>query len=116
MCKCCRGVLRRHFFCLMIRRPPRSTRTDTLLPYTTLFRSLPRPTDNVAGMAAYCSDLAAQLPFGLLRPETLTWKLAAMVMLASAGTPPREDHSFSREELPDLFEQDRKSTRLNSSH
>src|SRR3546814_6228335 len=25
---------------LMIRRPPRSTRTDTLFPYTTLFRSL----------------------------------------------------------------------------
>src|SRR3546814_15137867 len=26
-------------FCLMIRRPPRSTRTDTLFPYPTLFRS-----------------------------------------------------------------------------
>src|SRR3546814_16250100 len=26
-------------FCFMIRRPPRSTRTDTLFPYTTLFRS-----------------------------------------------------------------------------
>src|SRR3546814_12622863 len=38
-----------HFFCyiyfcffLMIRRPPRSTRTDTLFPYTTLFRSVER--------------------------------------------------------------------------
>src|SRR3546814_18941418 len=31
----CVGV----FFFLMIRRPPRSTRTDTLFPYTTLFRS-----------------------------------------------------------------------------
>src|SRR3546814_11503966 len=31
------------FFFLMIRRPPRSTRTDTLFPYTTLFRSS-RPT------------------------------------------------------------------------
>src|SRR3546814_4951292 len=30
------------FFFLMIRRPPRSTRTDTLFPYTTLFRSPPR--------------------------------------------------------------------------
>src|SRR3546814_19682717 len=29
------------FFFLMIRRPPRSTRTNTLFPYTTLFRSLP---------------------------------------------------------------------------
>src|SRR3546814_18176837 len=28
-------------FFLMIRRPPRSTRTDTLFPYTTLFRSRP---------------------------------------------------------------------------
>src|SRR3546814_6288329 len=27
------------FFFLMIRRPPRSTRTDTLFPYTSLFRS-----------------------------------------------------------------------------
>src|SRR3546814_1255926 len=35
MCYC--GI-----FFLMIRRPPRSTRTDTLFPYTTLFRSLKR--------------------------------------------------------------------------
>src|SRR3546814_20137497 len=28
-------------FCVMSRRPPRSTRTDTLIPYTTLFRSTP---------------------------------------------------------------------------
>src|SRR3546814_20917964 len=33
-CVCCL------FFFLMIRRPPRSTRTDTLFPYTTLFRSI----------------------------------------------------------------------------
>src|SRR3546814_4878941 len=32
-----------HVFFLMIRRPPRSTRTDTLFPYTTLFRSLRQP-------------------------------------------------------------------------
>src|SRR3546814_10690274 len=31
------------FVFLMIRRPPRSTRTDTLFPYTTLFRSLAGP-------------------------------------------------------------------------
>src|SRR3546814_13107400 len=36
------------FFFLMIRRPPRSTRTDTLFPYTTLFRS------GVASRAAPC--------------------------------------------------------------
>src|SRR3546814_19339537 len=34
------SILSDFFFCfLMIRRPPRSTRTDTLFPYTTLFRS-----------------------------------------------------------------------------
>src|SRR3546814_18472741 len=32
------------FFFLMIRRPPRTTRTDTLFPYTTLFRSPARQT------------------------------------------------------------------------
>src|SRR3546814_1321754 len=39
-------------FFLMIRRPPRSTRTDTLFPYTTLFRSVPeilRHPDNQGG-------------------------------------------------------------------
>src|SRR3546814_11716881 len=37
----CITILRILFllFFLMIRRPPRSTRTDTLFPYTTLFRS-----------------------------------------------------------------------------
>src|SRR3546814_1102301 len=35
----------------MIRRPPRSTRTDTLFPYTTLFRSYPHhPHDPSPGM------------------------------------------------------------------
>src|SRR3546814_19711364 len=33
----------------MIRRPPRSTRTDTLFPYTTLFRSIPCGSDDLAG-------------------------------------------------------------------
>src|SRR3546814_10334595 len=32
-------------FFLLIRRPPRSTRTDTLFPYTTLFRSIARAAD-----------------------------------------------------------------------
>src|SRR3546814_19254161 len=36
----CLFMLISGFFFLMIRRPPRSTRTDTLFPYTTLFRSV----------------------------------------------------------------------------
>src|SRR3546814_13530592 len=39
LCITCVYVLFSFFF-LMIRRPPRSTRTDTLFPYTTLFRSV----------------------------------------------------------------------------
>src|SRR3546814_10333151 len=36
----------------MIRRPPRSTRTDTLFPYTTLFRSRDRPPRRAARACA----------------------------------------------------------------
>src|SRR3546814_10920127 len=35
----CSRICFLYVFFLMIRRPPRSTRTDTLFPYTTLFRS-----------------------------------------------------------------------------
>src|SRR3546814_6799996 len=38
------------FFFLMIRRPPRSPRTDTLLPYTTLFRSVVAPADTMPAL------------------------------------------------------------------
>src|SRR3546814_10537933 len=41
MVYCLSTVLIFCMFFLMIRRPPRSTRTDTLFPYTTLFRSAP---------------------------------------------------------------------------
>src|SRR3546814_15061423 len=39
------------FFFLMIRRPPRSTRTDTLFPYTTLFRSALTEAKDYGGQA-----------------------------------------------------------------
>src|SRR3546814_3533936 len=45
----------------MIRRPPRSTRTDTLFPYTTLFRSPRRRPDRPADV----SDPGLQRPAGL---------------------------------------------------
>src|SRR3546814_3584717 len=49
----------------MIRRPPRSTRTDTLFPYTTLFRSITgRKRD--AYLKRFLGGLAAQ---GLSKPE-----------------------------------------------
>src|SRR3546814_4908999 len=45
------------FFILMIRRPPRSTRTDTLFPYTTLFRSA------IQGTAYYQNDETGDVEF-----------------------------------------------------
>src|SRR3546814_3966593 len=39
-------------FFLMIRRPPRSTRTDTLFPYTTLFRSVGAAVEQVVALVA----------------------------------------------------------------
>src|SRR3546814_12224323 len=54
----------------MIRRPPRSTRTDTLFPYTTLFRSLiTRPKDLMDNATPGANGLAA---VGLLRLAALT--------------------------------------------
>src|SRR3546814_2498671 len=45
----------------MIRRPPRSTRTDTLFPYTTLFRS-PPPISLPSGGDAIAASLQLQAP------------------------------------------------------
>src|SRR3546814_8975645 len=42
----------------MIRRPPRSTRTDTLFPYTTLFRSLHRRRSGGSGAACRVGGVA----------------------------------------------------------
>src|SRR3546814_14527298 len=47
------------FFFLMIRRPPISTRTDTLFPYTTLFRS---PTPNLGFTLAASTRCCDSLP------------------------------------------------------
>src|SRR3546814_14660657 len=72
----------------MIRRPPRSTRTDTLFPYTTLFRSelqfrtlvenSPMPlwlTDTYGGDVLYHSPAAAEL-LGYSWPVTEHYKSA----------------------------------------
>src|SRR3546814_13676352 len=54
------------FFFLIIRRPPRPTRTDTLCPYTSLFRSLIElacvadPARGHADVRQVCTDLRAQ--------------------------------------------------------
>src|SRR3546814_1918571 len=64
----------RVFIFLMIRRPPRSTRTDTLFPYTTLFRS-----DAVSAAAAANS----------------TWAVSLARLTRAALTPGRASRAFS---------------------
>src|SRR3546814_5140082 len=54
----------------MIRRPPRSTRTDTLFPYTTLFRSAPLP-----GVDNYGRDQARSISGFVQGTYPLTDKL-----------------------------------------
>src|SRR3546814_6987616 len=51
-------------FFLMIRRPPRSTRTDTLFPYTTLFRAILVGADHVLNVErGLAEEMVAALAF-----------------------------------------------------
>src|SRR3546814_2719752 len=68
------------FFFLMIRRPPRSTRTDTLFPYTTLFRShfdRLEDRDVVRYRAAAHVETSAKLGAGKLHFSGIPGKLAS---------------------------------------
>src|SRR3546814_18513771 len=90
------------FFVLMIRRPPRSTRTDTLFPYTTLFRS-----GRDQRIAAEAEDHAG----GVHRAEAAEARPGRVERHVrpgeQGGDPDAEAHAHDG---------DRKSTRLNSSH
>src|SRR3546814_4043987 len=103
----------------MIRRPPRSTRTDTLFPYTTLFRSCRFVLDKLAvavgaisairpgasgkrSASGICRRVGGKrsrrdgLP---MRPEACSGEAG----LAAEAVPPRQDmggSGFSREVLP----------------
>src|SRR3546814_21113212 len=83
------------FFFLMIRRPPRSTRTDTLFPYTTLFRSavaglvavpvvtaIAPPVAHV--LAAFALRLADILAALMLRSEEHTSELQSLMRISYA--------------------------------
>lgn len=67
--------------------------------------ALPAPWDNITLAIRECAALAKTLPYSLLDPETLVWKLAGCIMMAATGTDPRSDHSFHATELPSIFEQ-----------
>src|SRR3546814_1526276 len=68
----------------MIRRPPRSTRTDTLFPYTTLFRS-------ASSLAAGHKTLIPQL-INLLRDNG-----RPDIKVVAGGVIPSQDYQFLRD-------------------
>src|SRR3546814_11679988 len=67
-------------FFLMIRRPPRSTRTDTLFPYTTLFRSV-----KVVLGADAAAMIQAMAPGAAMAPAIHGVSLLQVDALAGAG-------------------------------
>src|SRR3546814_8071870 len=82
----------------MIRRPPRSTRTDTLVPYTTLFRSCPSWFSGFLGVA----------PMGTMANSTATSPALSKVSVAgkrspsfrgSAGLTRSEEHTSELQSL-----------------
>src|SRR3546814_5304291 len=72
----------------MIRRPPRSTRTDTLFPYTTLFRSFLQAAEReFTGQGILCTSLLdiEQAPGGQgIEPASVDMVVAANVLNATA--------------------------------
>src|SRR3546814_12487203 len=86
------------FFFLMIRRPPRSTRTDSPFPYTTLFRSARARRQGFSAERVAVEGTHAGLRIG----KALQGSLGLV------------DHDHF--EIGARFGRDRKSTRLNSSH
>src|SRR3546814_19587388 len=98
-------VLFRLFCFLMIRRPPRSTRTDTLFPYTTLFRS--RAGFREPGMSRKDILLVEDNPDDV----ELT-----RIAFAEANVANRLEVVGDGAQALDYLFADRKSTRLNSSH
>src|SRR3546814_8452458 len=69
----------------MIRRPPRSTRTDTLLPYTTLFRSDPIGALLAVGIYAYITHGGAQANSVGIVTDVVAASLLAMLIGGGAA-------------------------------
>src|SRR3712207_8366333 len=94
----------------MIRRPPRST----LFPYTTLFRSLPRPVVAPSSFPAADvepgPDQPRPEPVVALQPVEVQQRLERRLLRRLLGQVRVPKHPLADRQ------QDRKSTRLNSSH
>src|SRR3546814_20469871 len=106
----------------MIRRPPRSKRTDTLFPYTTLFRSAKMLVgignlllgEHGADLVGVVAGALENLKLAVLivgQRESLRRAHADFVFLEGF-----ENGRVQRRQLQHAADIDRKSTRLNSSH
>src|SRR3546814_1774087 len=85
----------------MIRRPPRSTRTDTLFPYTTLFRSSSLASVILAYIAVPCIIMACTVGEDMkksMRPRAVSsaWAVAAPVALTCTRS---EEHTSELQSL-----------------
>src|SRR3546814_4856765 len=101
----------------MIRRPPRSTRTDTLFPYTTLFRS------RVGHAPVQNERLDDEAHDGEEKPERNhrmhPTELQGSKPVPQVGAPCNPETARAREQHPEArlwSNADRTCTRLNSSH
>src|SRR3546814_13221392 len=97
----------------MLRRTPRSTRPDTLFPYTTLFRSK-------TTQYSYSASFAVALSGRPIRSVRRIW--ADGKLLRGAGGDFKSETGYrlypgdEQQSADPLIAADRKSTRLNSSH
>src|SRR3546814_5412682 len=78
------------FFFLMIRPPPRSTLTDTLFPYTTLFRSLPAGTPIRVVLG---DSHAALFAHGIAEPGRVKATIGTGSSLMAANCRRSEEHT-----------------------
>src|SRR3546814_6338055 len=78
----------------MIRRPPRSTRTDTLFPYTTLFRSAAAATAPVRTPPASRPTRPGATSVGMWR-----WLRVDRPRVTSQGVPRSEEHTSELQSL-----------------
>src|SRR3546814_19743934 len=72
------------FFFVMIRRPPRSTRTDTLFPYTTLFRSVARA-ERARNYSVIIVSVMTVVPSRAKRPPSQTWSFAMIALQSKSA-------------------------------
>src|SRR3546814_1885154 len=92
----------------MIRRPPRTTRTDTLFPYTTLFRSVDRPFNMGSDMVHDTNH--QRRVFRILEMRVICVAITEMETELHAGRHPGRDLDHSADQCLEIADRCRKDT------